>query len=89
MSKIMKRQSRLGTQYIECREACGICATNIYRLPYKLGISLFDMEESTHTKTTIDSLATKYARASREDIENLHTAIKNIINKYVEAQNVS
>lgn len=85
----MKKQARLGTEYIKCREACGLCATNVYRLPHKLGLSLFDMEEATHTKTTLDSLAAKYSRTSREEIEMLHTAIKNIINKYLEAQNVS
>ena len=85
----MKKQSKLGVNFAVCKVACGICATNEFRLPYRLGVALFNLEESLESGVTFDSISNKYKNVTLTEIEKLHTKVKEIIKVYEVKQNVN
>jgi hypothetical protein len=76
------KTSRLGSNYTICKDECGKVATDIYRLSKNLGIALFNLEASPHSKHTLDSIHRQFKTVSSQEIATLHTAVRNIIRKY-------
>jgi|688.fasta_scaffold2781873_1 hypothetical protein len=79
------KTSKLGFNYTICKDECGRVAINVYRLPKNLGVALFNLEVSPHTKHTLDSIHRQFKTISSQEIATLHTAVRNIIRKYSEA----
>jgi hypothetical protein len=78
----MKKQSKLGTNFPVCKMACGICATNDFRLPYRLGVALFDLEESDKSKHTLESIAKQFKTVTYHEILTLYAEVLKLIKFY-------
>ena len=86
----MKKRSKLGANFAACKVACGICATNDFKLPYRLGVALFNLEESPESNNTLESISKQFKSISLQEIDKLHIKVQEIINFYKEVgQNVS
>lgn len=78
----MKKRSKLGANFAACKVACGICATNDFRLPYRLGVALFNLEEASESNNTLDSIAKQFKNISLQEIDKLHVKVQEIIEIY-------
>jgi hypothetical protein len=86
----MKKRSKLGANFAACKVACGICATNDFKLPYRLGVALFNLEESPESNNTLESISKQFKSISLQEIDKLHIKVQEIIKIYKEVgQNVS
>ena len=86
----MKKKSKLGANFAACKVACGICATNDFKLPYRLGVALFNLEESPESNNTLESISKQFKSISLQEIDKLHIKVQEIIKIYKEVgQNVS
>ena len=74
--------SRLGANFVVCKTACGICATNDFKLPYRLGVALFDLEESDKSESTLESIAKKYKNVTYHEILTLYAEVLKLIKFY-------
>ena len=86
----MKKKSKLGVNFAACKVACGICATNDFKLPYRLGVALFNLEESPESNNTLESISKQFKSITTQEIDKLHFKVQEIIKIYKEVgQNVS
>lgn len=78
----MKKKSKLGANFAACKVACGICATNDFKLPYRLGVALFNLEESPESNNTLDSISKQFKSITTQEIDRLHVKVQEIIKIY-------
>lgn len=78
----MKKKSKLGANFAACKVACGICATNDFKLPYRLGVALFNLEESPESNNTLESISKQFKSITTQEINKLHVKVKEIIEIY-------
>jgi hypothetical protein len=78
----MKKRSKLGANFAACKVACGICATNDFKLPYRLGVALFNLEESPESNNTLDSISKQFKSITTQEIDKLHIKVQEIIKIY-------
>ncbi len=78
----MKKRSKLGANFAACKVACGICATNDFKLPYRLGVALFNLEESPESNNTLESISKQFKSITTQEINKLHVKVKEIIEIY-------
>lgn len=78
----MKKKSKLGANFAACKVACGICATNDFKLPYRLGVALFNLEESPESNNTLKSISKQFKSITTQEIDKLHIKVQEIIEIY-------
>jgi hypothetical protein len=72
----MKQSKLTGLDFIDCKDTCGKCAANTYKLPYRLGVALFNLEASPNSKHTMASIQKQFSSISCQEITILHNAVK-------------